>query len=337
MLAFLQLPALVLHQLAHVKADIHYYAHAAMVNLAMAQEVTSGTLNSKLFDLAGQEIDVRMMVCASCLLWGSLFSVLWMMPSLVRLQSKKTVESLGIVGAQVETVDRLVAMVHAAVATVFGVLGWAYFFSSGLGGACGVTQPFPHTAMRTGTSITLGFIIYDMAVILVVDVIMGVRRVVPDMVLHHVTIITLATLALNPGAIGTDFMLWFFCANLLNEFSTIFLHLCKFAKECGYENYTIFKVLGAGLVLTFFTCRCVVISSTAVVLGLTHNCGAKPALAGPADTLLGVHLCLNFYWFFLIMKMILKAPKRESVASPSDPESSPLLADASGVSTDAAS
>lgn len=274
--------------------------------------------------LAATMVDMRGPVLASAAAWCGLFALCWSMPALTRLQSKKTVADLGVVGAQVETCDRLVAICHALVATGFGCVAWSYFGQN----VCSLA-PAQVVVLRMGTAITAGFILYDMATIMVCDVVHGMRPVAKDMILHHVVIGALATYVLCFEALEP--MVWFFAVNLFNEISTVFLHATKFTAECGYKDTTSFMVLGAGLITTFFVGRCVLITMTLMMLGKSNLCDMplNKYVAGSLYGLVATHWALNLYWFFKLLRIIFG--RKKPPAAP-EPEAARLLDEEAGES-----
>lgn len=318
-------PAIVLQAAeAHLRADLAgAAAHGAKTQAWLVAELDAWRTATML--------DMRLPLAGSCLFWAGLFTLLWYTPAVARLQSKRTVAELGILGAQVETCDRMVATAHAVVATVFGCMAWSFFGT----GVCDL-DPAKVKILRVGTAVTAGYILYDFSVILVSDVFRGLRPVAKDMVLHHLVIGTLAVYVLTFETMEP--MLWFFSVNLFNEISTVFLHLCKFSAECGYKDTPMFAVLGGSLVTSFFVGRCLLISLTITLLGRSHLCGipVNEYVAGSVYGLVGTHWMLNMYWFIKLMAMVLRKPKDSRPNTPREPEQAPLLEEPSQTSQSAA-
>lgn len=301
---------------AHLRADA--VAAVAQTELARAQ------LAEYMLALrTATMVDMRVTLLVSCAVWASVFTLLWNMPAVARLQSKRTIAELGVAGAMVETCDRITATMHAAVATVFGCMAWTYFGT----GVCDLSPPHVKV-LRIGTAITAGFIAYDFSVIIVADCIRGMRPVAKDMILHHLVIGCLALYVLTFETMEP--MLWFFSVNLFNEISTVFLHLCKFSAECGMKETTLFMALGGLLVLTFFVGRVCLITLTLALLGKSHLCGipVHPGVAASIYVLVGTHWCLNVYWFAKLMAMVLR---KKGDSRPSTPRAEPHAEPAEGV------
>lgn len=293
---------------AHLRADA--VAAVAQTQLARAQ------LEQLLLQFrTATMVDMRVTLLVSCACWAGIFTVLWNMPAVARLQSKRTIAELGVSGAMVETCDRITATMHACVATVFGCMAWTYFGT----GVCDLSPPHVKV-LRVGTAVTAGFIIYDFSVILVADVMRGFRPVAKDMLLHHLVIGCLALYVLTFETMEP--MLWFFSVNLFNEISTVFLHLCKFSAECGMKETTLFMALGGLLVSTFFIARVCLISLTLALLGKSHLCGipTEPAVTASIYTLVAIHWCLNVYWFGKLMAMVLR---KKGDSRPNTPRAEP--------------
>lgn len=238
-------------------------------------------------------------------LWGILFTVVLNSPLSEKLSTK---HYNGPFAARVETTDRCLAFLHAAISGCFGV----YAFVAAAPGLCSY-DPRVEAVMRFGVAMTASFLIYDFALLIVAEVVMGLRETSWGMWIHHLNIIPFFILGLYHNQVT-----WFMCANLINEVSTLPLHATFFMHVHGMSGSPLFYVCGVMLVLTFLILRVVAIGVIGYLYGAAGGCeseGAPRTLVVVGWVTLIVHWILNAYWYMKIMRMVLfkKDKPRESV------------------------
>lgn len=281
-------------------------------------------MSTQLRHIRGDELggvgldDVRAALVGGTMGWACLFVACWYSP-LPRMLSKKKEEGASSAGT-VEVCDRVVAMLHAAVSSWFGIYAWTTPL-----GSC-VLPGEQDGLLRTGVGLTAAFIMYDLGMLLASDVVMRLRPISTPMLIHHANILLFFFVGLAMHSLT-----WFMASMLVNEVSTVPLHITWFLKEHGKRDSILFSVSGACLVLSFLVARVIAIPSVFIIFLRAEGCRSSFKAVNVASAMFwltvfvtGVHWALNVFWFY---KLLLLAGKKRS-RDPRGSEGDPLLPDA---------
>lgn len=248
--------------------------------------------------------DVRTALVAGTVGWGCIFLAVWHSPIPRMLRPPK--DQKPILTANVEVCDRVVAAIHAAVSGSFGVYAWVQTPS----GAC-MLPAREDAVLRLGVALTASFLSYDLVMLLVSDAWLRIRPISGLMLLHHVNILVFFLAGLTMHALT-----WFMGAMLVNEASTVPLHVTWFLNGLGQTNTLPFTICGSLLILCFLIARVVAITAAFAIFlragGCTSVLGheARPMfyLTVMATVL---HWCLNTYWFKKLLDLARKKSRPE--------------------------
>lgn len=262
---------------------------------------------------------VAAVLTGGLILWGVLFTLVFNS----RLsESLATKHYNGPVAAKVEATDRILAFVHAVVSGSFGVYAWTAVPL----GQCTYDAGQEQT-MRFGVATTMSFLMYDFTLLIVAEAVLKLRDASKAMWLHHINILPYFFFGIFHNQVS-----WFMCANLINEVSTVPLHVTFFMHAHGKNNNILFFVMGAVLVLTFLVLRVVAIVVIAYYFYAQRSCvneGSPAHLAVISWITVTIHWILNSYWYMKIMQLILK--KKISRDDNGPRESVPLIATEAGL------
>lgn len=257
--------------------------------------------------------DIRGALVGGAIGWGCLFFAVWHSPLPRMLKTPK--EQKNEQAATVEVCDRVVAMIHAMISGSFGVYAWVVTPI----GSCAL-PPREDSMLRLGVALTAAFLMYDMGMLLASDVFLRLRPISKAMLVHHVNILLLFFTGLAMHSFT-----WFMAAMLVNEVSTVPLHVTWFLKEHGQKDTLPFAIFGASLVLSFLVCRVVAITAALIIFLRATGCNevfttdnVATAMFWMALVAFIVHWCLNVYWFYKLLLMAGKKSRREEPAAETD-------------------
>lgn len=258
-------------------------------------------------------------ISGGCMLWTALFFICLNSPISEYLATK---HKNGPLAAKVDTTDRCLAFFHSAISGGFGIYAWVAVPL----GLCNHTAR-QESVMRMGVAITASFMIYDFAMLFAVEVVMELREYSWAMYIHHINIIPMFLIGLHLNVYS-----WFLCACLINEVSTLPLHVCYFLNRHGHSGTTVFFVFGVMLLASFGILRVVAIGGIATVFWIKGACGSEGApqwVVIYSSIVFGVHFILNFWWYVMILKMVAGKSKKDPGATPQ--ENVPLIATEAGL------
>lgn len=261
---------------------------------------------------------VSAVLTGGAIFWGVLFTGVFNSRLSENLATK---HYNGPVAAKVEVTDRCLAFLHAVVSGGFGIYAWTAVPL----GQCSYDVGQDQT-MRFGVATTMSFLMYDFALLIVAEAVLRLRDMSKAMWLHHINILPYFFFGIYHNHVT-----WFMCANLINEVSTVPLHLTFFMHAHGRSNNMVFFALGGILVLTFLVLRVVAIVVIAYYFYLQRSCvgeGSPAHLAVISWITVSIHWTLNSYWYWKIMQLILK---RKISRDDGPRESVPLIATEAGL------
>jgi len=253
--------------------------------------------------LRGVSYELEALLLGGIFLWTLLYLVLY---------NTNTINFLvppgknGTVLARVDTCDRVTAFIHACISGLgFGVYAVTHAPTS-------VCDPsiLEDRLLRIGVALTTSYLFFDLGMIFTTDVIMKVRPIQTGMFIHHVNILILFTVTLY-----THELSWFMAATLVNEVSTVCLHVTYFMAAHNKKNSPYFRGFGIALVLSFFATRIIGIGVILTMLYHQHSCrgGLYLGLTTPLVVLTWtcsiIHWLLNVFWFNKLLAMALKPGK----------------------------
>lgn len=261
---------------------------------------------------------VAAILAGGAIIWGLLFTLVF---NSRLADSLATKHYNGPVAAKVEATDRCLAFVHAIVSGSFGIYAWTAVPL----GRCSYDAGEEQT-MRIGVATTMSFLMYDFALLVVAEAILRLRDTSKAMWLHHINILPFFFFGVYHNQVT-----WFMCANLINEVSTVPLHITFFMHAHGRSNNILFIVMGGILVLTFLVLRVVAIVIIAYYFYLQKSCvgeGSPAHLAVISWITVSIHWILNSFWYWKIMQLIVK---RKISRDDGPRESVPLIATEAGL------
>lgn len=257
--------------------------------------------------------DIRGALIGGVIGWGCLFLAVWYSPLPRMLRPPKEEKSEQ--ATTVEVCDRVVAGIHAMVASGFGVYAWVVTPI----GSCAL-PPRPDSVLRLGVSLTAAFLIYDLAMLLASDVVLRLRPISKMMLVHHANILPFFLIGLSMHSLT-----WFMGAMLVNEVSTVPLHVTWFLKEHGQKDTIPFAIFGATLVLSFLVTRVIAITAAFIIFLRATGCNEVFTTDNVASAMFwitvvatAVHWCLNVYWFYKLLLVIGKKSRQQEPPAETD-------------------
>jgi len=258
------------------------------------------------------------------IIWGLLFVIILNSPIATSLSTK---HQFGPLAGRVDVTDRLCAVTHAIISGSFGIWAWTFVPI----GQCH-NSPQEERLLRVAVALTTSFLCYDLIMLTCAEAIYRIRDVSWSMWCHHINILVFFFAGLLSNQLA-----WFMAANLVNEVSTLPLHLTYFMYMHGFSDTVLFKIFAIFLLLGFFTLRVVGIALSMVLLYNQNSCigqGCDRSLATCAWIVVSIHWALNIYWFAKLFQMMLK--KGKAPEDTTDADRVPLIARKSGLGPAAA-
>jgi len=246
--------------------------------------------------------DIHMWLVIGTFFWGAMFLFFYNTTIIDRLM---TPNKEGPVAAKVDVSDRVTAFIHAIVSGLgFGLYAWCYLPAS----LCNPSGHQEHM-LRLGVVLTTSYLVYDLIMVFVVDVVMRCRPVAYGMFIHHINILILFFACLY-----THELMWFMAATLFNEISTIPLHVTFLMNAHGYRDHPMFMGMGVTLVVSFFVTRIIGIAVLGVLMAQTSTCtGTEGGYVGATHQMViitwvctSIHWLLQIFWFYKILQLAMK-------------------------------
>jgi len=239
-------------------------------------------------------------IVVATFIWGLALLLTWACPSL-SWEFKQ------------QHADRVVAGIHAVVATIFGLIAELGTYSM-----CTVGRSWTIMAIQ----MTVGYMLVDLVSMLVCDVWQKWRASDALMFAHHLYVIVFFTIG---GYL--DVGVWFFVIGMINEASTPLLSAMFIVKSVDSQSKWLMPI-GMAFTVMFFLCRIVFLPFSYYQYAALGFCdGGSPAQAFSAAIAKPSYAFiygLNCYWFY---RIILGAMKSMSKGKLEQTENRALLAE----------